>query len=50
MKGNPSADEDYDEDEEEEIERKNYDKDISNKAVNGMTNEEMMRFVCDGNF
>ena len=50
MKGNTYADEDYDEDEEEEIERKNYDKDISNKAVNGMTNEEMMRFVCDGNF
>lgn len=49
MKGNTYADEDYDE-EEEEIERKNYDKDISNKAVNGMTNEEMMRFVCDGNF
>ena len=50
MKGNTYADEDYDEDEEEEIERKNYDKDISNKAVNGMTNEEMMKFVCDGNF
>ena len=50
MKGNTYADEDYDEDEEEEIERKNYDKNISNKAVNGMTNEEMMRFVCDGNF
>ena len=50
MKGNTYADEDYDEDDEEEIERKNYDKDISNKAVNGMTNEEMMRFVCDGNF
>lgn len=50
MKGNTYADEDYDEDEKEEIERKNYDKDISNKAVNGMTNEEMMRFVCDGNF
>ena len=50
MKGNTYADEDYDDDEEEEIERKNYDKDISNKAVNGMTNEEMMRFVCDGNF
>lgn len=50
MKGNTYADEDYNEDEEEEIERKNYDKDISNKAVNGMTNEEMMRFVCDGNF
>ena len=50
MKGNTYADEDYDEDEEDEIERKNYDKDISNKAVNGMTNEEMMRFVCDGNF
>ena len=50
MKGNTYADEDYDEDEEEEIERKNYNKDISNKAVNGMTNEEMMRFVCDGNF
>jgi hypothetical protein len=50
MKGNTYADEDYDEDEEEEIERKNCDKDISNKAVNGMTNEEMMRFVCDGNF
>ena len=50
MKENTYADEDYDEDEEEEIERKNYDKDISNKAVNGMTNEEMMRFVCDGNF
>ena len=50
MKGNTYADEDYDEDEEEKIERKNYDKDISNKAVNGMTNEEMMRFVCDGNF
>ena len=50
MKGNTYADEDYDEDEEEEIKRKNYDKDISNKAVNGMTNEEMMRFVCDGNF
>ena len=50
MKGNTYTDEDYDEDEEEEIERKNYDKDISNKAVNGMTNEEMMRFVCDGNF
>ena len=50
MKGNTYADEDYDEDEEEEIERKNYDKDISNKAVNGMTNEEMMRIVCDGNF
>lgn len=50
MKGNTYVDEDYDEDEEEEIERKNYDKDISNKAVNGMTNEEMMRFVCDGNF
>ena len=49
MKGNTYADEDYDE-EEEEIERKNYDKYISNKAVNGMTNEEMMRFVCDGNF
>ena len=51
MKGNTYADEDYDEDEEEEISnKKNYDKDISNKAVNGMTNEEMMRFVCDGNF
>ena len=50
MKGNTYADEDYDEDEEEKIERKNYNKDISNKAVNGMTNEEMMRFVCDGNF
>ena len=50
MKGNTYADEDYDEEEEEEIERKNCDKDISNKAVNGMTNEEMMRFVCDGNF
>ena len=50
MKGNTYADEDYDEDEEEEIKRKNYDKDISNKAVNGMTNEEMMRFICDGNF
>lgn len=50
MKGNTYADEDYDEDEEEEIERKNYDKDISNKAVNGMTNEEMMKFVCDGKF
>lgn len=51
MKGNTYADEDYDEEEEEEISnKKNYDKDISNKAVNGMTNEEMMRFVCDGNF
>ena len=51
MKGNTYADEDYDEDEEEEISnKKNYDNDISNKAVNGMTNEEMMRFVCDGNF
>ena len=50
MKGNTYADEDYDEEEEEISDKKNYDKDISNKAVNGMTNEEMMRFVCDGNF
>ena len=50
MKGNTYADEDYDEEEEEISNKKNYDKDISNKAVNGMTNEEMMRFVCDGNF
>ena len=50
MKGNTYADEDYDEEEEEILNKKNYDKDISNKAVNGMTNEEMMRFVCDGNF
>lgn len=50
MKGNTYADEDYDEEEEEITNKKNYDKDISNKAVNGMTNEEMMRFVCDGNF
>ena len=50
MKGNTYADEDYDEEEEEISNKKNYEKDISNKAVNGMTNEEMMRFVCDGNF
>ena len=50
MKGNTYADEDYDEEEEEISNKKNYDKDISNTAVNGMTNEEMMRFVCDGNF
>lgn len=50
MKGNTYADEDYDEEEEEISNKKNYDKDITNKAVNGMTNEEMMRFVCDGNF
>lgn len=50
MKGNTYADEDYDEEEEEISNKKNYDKDISNKAVNGMTNEEMMRFVCDGTF
>lgn len=50
MKGNTYADEDYDEEEEEISNKKNYDNDISNKAVNGMTNEEMMRFVCDGNF
>ena len=50
MKGNTYADGDYDEEEEEISDKKNYDKDISNKAVNGMTNEEMMRFVCDGNF
>ena len=50
MKGNTYTDEDYDEEEEEISDKKNYDKDISNKAVNGMTNEEMMRFVCDGNF
>ena len=50
MKGNTYSDEDYDEEEEEISNKKNYDKDISNKAVNGMTNEEMMKFVCDGNF
>lgn len=50
MKGNTYADEDYDEEEEEISNKRNYDNDISNKAVNGMTNEEMMRFVCDGNF
>ena len=51
MKGNTYNDESYEEDDEEEISYKNkYDNDISNKAVNGMSNEEMLRFVCDGNF
>ena len=51
MKGNTYNDESYEEDDEEEISHKNkYDNDISNKAVNGMSNEEMLRFVCDGNF
>ena len=47
FKGNGYEDENVDEDYDSMQEQEEYNSNISSKVVNGMSNEEMARFVCD---